>query len=205
MELHCIKPDDDMAFACTQIMTILFGWRQTNSTVPWGQLISHDFPHEGRGIVHSSNLLSGNVSIRQSGDTLRPRQNDCHFADDIFKCIFYGNVWISLKISLKFVPDVRINNIPALVQIMAWHHPGDKPLSEPMMFSLPMHISITWPQWVNNGLSHKMFLYYIQRIMHTVCTLLCFVEIRYWTFFPYPSGLLHWHWGYYMIAPVPVR
>ena len=36
-------------------------------------------------------------------------------------------------ISLKCVPKVRINNIPALVQIMAWRRPGDKPLSEPMM------------------------------------------------------------------------
>ena len=43
------------------------------------------------------------------------------------------NVWISLKIWLKFVPKVWNNNIPALVQIMAWLRPGDKPLSEPMM------------------------------------------------------------------------
>ena len=41
--------------------------------------------------------------------------------------------WISLTISLKFVPKVHINNIPALVQIMAWCRTGDKPLSEPMM------------------------------------------------------------------------
>ena len=28
-----------------------------------------------------------------------------HFSDDIFKCIFLNeNVWISIKISLKFVP-----------------------------------------------------------------------------------------------------
>ena len=27
-----------------------------------------------------------------------------------------------------------IDNIPALVQVMAWHQSGDKPLSEPMMF-----------------------------------------------------------------------
>ena len=33
-----------------------------------------------------------------------------------------------------------MNNIPALVQIMAWRHPGVKPLSEPMIVSLPMHI-----------------------------------------------------------------
>ena len=54
----------------------------------------------------------------------------------------------SLKISLKFVPKVRISNIPALVQIMAWRRPGDKPLSEPMMVSLLTHICVTRPQWV---------------------------------------------------------
>ena len=32
---------------------------------------------------------------------------------------------------------------------MAWRRPGDKPLSEPMMVSLPTHICVTWPQWVN--------------------------------------------------------
>ena len=41
-----------------------------------------------------------------------------------------------------------INNIPALVQIMAWRRPGDKPLSEAMMVSSLMHICITRPQWV---------------------------------------------------------
>ena len=51
-------------------------------------------------------------------NTLRPRQNGRHFPDHIFKCIFLNeNVWIWLKISLGFVPRVRINNIPALVQI----------------------------------------------------------------------------------------
>ena len=44
---------------------------------------------------------------------------------------------------------VRINNIPTLVQIMAWRRPGDKPLSEPMMVSLPTHICVTRPQCVN--------------------------------------------------------
>ena len=41
--------------------------------------------------------------------------------------------WIPIKISLKFVPKGPINNIPALVQIMAWRRTGDKSLSEPMM------------------------------------------------------------------------
>ena len=51
-----------------------------------------------------------------------------------------------------FVPKGPINNIPALVQIMAWRQPGDKPLSEAMMVSLLTHICVTPPQWVN-GLS----------------------------------------------------
>ena len=81
--------------------------------------------------------------------TLRPRQNGRHFPDDIFKWIFLNEIiWISMKISLKFVPRGSVNNIPALVQIMAWRRPGDKPLSEPMMIRLPSHICVTRPQWV---------------------------------------------------------
>ena len=82
-------------------------------------------------------------------NTLRPRQNGRHFTEDIFKRIFFNeNVWISIKISLKFVPKGPINNIPALVHITAWHRSCDKPLSEPMMVSLPTHICVTRPQWV---------------------------------------------------------
>ena len=32
--------------------------------------------------------------------------------------------------------------------MMAWYRSGDKPLSEPMMVSLPTHICVTPPQWV---------------------------------------------------------
>ena len=81
--------------------------------------------------------------------TLRPRQNARHFPDDTFKWIFLNeNVWISIEVSLKFVPKGPINNIPALVQIMAWRRPGDKLLSEPIMVSLLTHICVTRPQWV---------------------------------------------------------
>ena len=45
-----------------------------------------------------------------------------------------------IKISLKFVPKGPINYISALVQIMAWRRPGDKPLSETMMVRLLTHI-----------------------------------------------------------------
>ena len=60
-------------------------------------------------------------------NTLRPRQNGRHFADNIFKCIFLNeNARILLNISLNFAPKFRINDIPALVQIMAWRRSGDK-------------------------------------------------------------------------------
>ena len=84
-------------------------------------------------------------------NTLRPRQNGRHFADDIFKCIFLNeNVWMPVKISLKYVPKGPINNIPALVQIMAWRRSGEKPLFKPMMVGLPTHICVTQPQWKKN-------------------------------------------------------
>ena len=106
-----------------------------------------------RKLTRFYNVITGNPFF----NTLRPRQNGRHFADDIFKCIFLNeNVSIAVKISLKFVPKGPINNIPALVQIMAWRRPGDKPLSEPMMVSLPTHICVTRPQWVE-GTHHTVY------------------------------------------------
>ena len=86
-----------------------------------------------------------------SDNTLKPRQNGHHYAADIFKCIFLKeNVWVSFKISLKYVPKVRINNILALFQMIASRRPGDKLLSEPMLVSFLAHICVNRPQWVNS-------------------------------------------------------
>ena len=89
-------------------------------------------------------------------NTLRLRQNGRHFPDDIFKCISLNeNLWILIEISLNFVPRGPINNIPALVQIMAWRRPGDKPLSEPMMVCLLTHICVTQPQYNEIMIGHQ--------------------------------------------------
>ena len=73
-------------------------------------------------------------------NTLRLRQNGCHFQRHFTE----WKVWISLKMSLKFAPRVRIDNIPAFVQMVAWHRPGHKSLSEPIiMVSLLTHIWVT--------------------------------------------------------------
>ena len=66
-----------------------------------------------------------------------------HFQMYFLECKRIG---VLIKISLKFVAKGPINNIPALVQIMAWRRPGDKPLSEPMLVSLLTHAR---PQRVN--------------------------------------------------------
>ena len=66
----------------------------------------------------------------------RQRQNGHNLADDIFKFIFLNeNVKILMKISLKFFSKVLIDNIPGLVEIMAYQQPGDKPLSESMIWN----------------------------------------------------------------------
>ena len=56
--------------------------------------------------------------------------------------------WISIKISLKFVPKGPINYIPSLIQIMPWRRPGDKPLSEPVMVRWLIHIWVSRPEWL---------------------------------------------------------
>ena len=77
------------------------------------------------------------------------------------KSIFLNeNIRISTRSSLKFVPKGPIDKIPALVQIMAWCWPGDKPLSEPMMIILLTHICVTRPQWV------KSFRLYLWHLFH---------------------------------------
>ena len=121
-----------------------------------GKLEMKQFPtHTWHSLIYfrlfkNQDCLHRSCEGRMVGiNTLRLRQNGRHFADDVFKCIFLNeNMWISLKISLRYVPKGLINNIPALVQIMAWRRPGDKPLSEPMMVSLQTHICVTRPQWV---------------------------------------------------------
>ena len=130
-------------------------------------------------------------------NTLGPKQNRRHFPDDSFKCIFLtGYVWISIKISLKFLPKGPINNILALVQIMAWRRPGDKPLSEPMMDILLTHICVTRPQWVKTSFFKRqyyflwfhVFLCRSNHCTHIFCIVIyCFVEL-----YDHSATLVQW-------------
>ena len=54
-------------------------------------------------------------------------------------------MWISIKISLKFVSNAPIDNTPALSQIRGQSQSGDRPLSQPMV----THICVNRPCAVN--------------------------------------------------------
>ena len=138
----------------------------------WWLIIRVDLWHSPEGnfrrkahvhvfIDYASKIIA--ISPRcQWVNTLRPRQDGRLFPDDIFKCIFFnGSVLILIKISLRFVPKAPINNIPALVQIMAWRRLGDKPLFEPIMLSLLTHICVTRPQWVKGRMLCLMPLQFL--------------------------------------------
>ena len=50
---------------------------------------------------------------------LRPRQNGRHFADGISKYIFLNeNIWISMKITLKFVLKGPVNDIQIQIALL---------------------------------------------------------------------------------------
>ena len=86
------------------------------------------------------------VIVEQPWNILRPIDNCRHFADDIFKCIFLNE---NYEWRVRFHWGLlKINNTIALVQIMALHPRGDKPLSEPMIVSLLTHICVNLLQRV---------------------------------------------------------
>ena len=79
-------------------------------------------------------------------NTLGPGQSGSHLSVDIL--IFLNkNLWLSITISWQFVPSGPINNILALVQIMAWRSPGNKPLFKPMIL-VCWRTYVTRPQWL---------------------------------------------------------
>ena len=131
------------------------------------------FIEEGKYCCYMSLCMDGKCKHACKYHNANTLSQD-HCPDDIFKCIFLnGNVWLSIKNSLKFVPKCPINNISALVQIMAWYWPGNKPLSEPMMVNLLKYIWFTQPQWVKEfihlELSVRIFYFRTEMMDVIVC------------------------------------
>ena len=112
--LRLLGPDD----------TIVFSLCKTEYRVyPWFL--------ESKSFSYCRYYCTGDTAAFRSSP---PGQNGCHFADDVFRCIFMNvQFCILIKISLMFVLKGPIDNKPVLVWIMAWCRTGDKPLPEPML------------------------------------------------------------------------
>ena len=115
-----------------------------------------------QSFVYNSDCFISIIATLLWFNALRPWQNGRHLPDYFqkhfleWKCINFDYVFTE-------VPMGPINNNPALVPIMAWRRPGDKPLSEPMMATLQTHICVTRPQWVNIS----VLLYNLHMICYT--------------------------------------
>ena len=117
--LVLVKTSDGISYACSLSViptyhTLMLPCDKGNKDI----LLYYTF-----GVAHVYDL-AGCIAIyehQRSLNSLRPRQNGLHFADNTFKWFVQNqNVWISIKISLICVPRAPINNIQSLVQIMAW-------------------------------------------------------------------------------------
>ena len=109
------------------------------------------------------------------------------------------------------VPKSPINNIPALVQIMAWRRPGDKPLSEPMMAHLLTHICVTRPQCVKHPI-YCLSMNTNVRTVHVAMTIshLCpgsghvslMLEVQHSVLFPRPRKVTS---SFYLVFPTLIH
>ena len=83
------------------------------------------------GLQDKHRTVNSQYSVDYTFHTMRPEQNGRHFANHIFKSIFFDENYHSLiKISLKFVTKGPINNKSLIVQ---FHWTGNKPLSAAML------------------------------------------------------------------------
>ena len=89
--------------------------------------------------------------------------------DEIFKSIFNESVWIPITISLKFVPKGPINYNSALVQVVAWHRTGEKPLPESMLTQFTALVNKITKIFFHCGSVHLASLRWNSpKIFHTV-------------------------------------
>ena len=62
-------------------------------------------------VVVYQDCITTRVVFEQIINTLRPRWNSRHFQDDVVKWVFLNEkVWISIRIALKFVPKLPIDD-----------------------------------------------------------------------------------------------
>ena len=82
---------------------------------------------------------------------------------DIFTCIFLNeNLYVLIEIALRLIYNCSIDNQSSLVQVMAWHHIGAKPLPETTDCPIHWHIN------TSHGLNVLMLSLLAQRHLLSV-------------------------------------
>ena len=128
---HVLKTPD-LYKTSSQILWFLTHW-----------LLSTCYPYQWSSPCHLR------LGKRPSSHTGAGQNGRC-FADTFIRICLNENVTIFIGVLAKCVPKGPINNILALIDIMAWRRPGHKPLSEIMMVRLSTHICVTRPQLVKD-------------------------------------------------------
>ena len=116
-------------------------------------LIIYILESEGYCVTLLDRVMSFTMANKfRSVNSSPPGQYGRHFPNDISRCLLMNEKFcILIKVSPKFVPKCPIDNNPALVQIMAWHQIGARPLSEPMLTDSLTHVCGTRGWWVNSS------------------------------------------------------
>ena len=84
--------------------------------------------------ISDSPSICGLIDVCITINPSLPEQNGRHFTDDIFKYVsLIESYRIPIHISPNFIPMSTIYKKALLVQVMAWHRTGAKPLPEEMM------------------------------------------------------------------------
>ena len=84
-------------------------------------------------VITTSLCIAYGVHIKQKRWLISPWTKWPSFRRRHFKCIYMKGIFISIRMSRKFVPKGQIDNKSAFVRVMAWRGTGDKPLSESML------------------------------------------------------------------------
>ena len=77
---------------------------------------------------------------------------------------------------------------------------GNSPVTAEFPTQRASNVENVFIWWRHQHLQVSRALFCIQNLVK-----FHFVYIFMWFIYPYHSGLLHWHWGNHMIAPVPVK
>ena len=122
----------------------------SNKLISWRGVFFHAAL---QSYIHERRLLARSLTTIQILTQRMCLTNwDWDKMDAISQTAFSSTFSFSLKIASKG----PINNVQALIKMMAWRRPCGKPLSEAMIVSLLIYSCVTQPEWVKR--EHSMII-----------------------------------------------